>query len=154
MQEPHDHLLYLAFVGPPGSGDCQLDLVRGVFRYRDLLLFCKEKDIPLRILERFSFGLNHADIGSLMAMKWNFPDALVQGIKFHHDPLTAPVLVKNIVFCVYLANAFCDLERGFITWEQVEKPVLTDFGITSEEQGRKLLASMARSFEEQSKKKD
>ena len=119
-----------------------------------MALFCKQKDIPPRILERFSFGLNHADIGSLMAMKWNFPDALVQGIKHHHDPLVAPVAYKNIVFCVYLANAFCDLERGFINWEQLEKPVLSDFGITTEEQGRKVLDNLRRSFEDQAKKKD
>jgi HD-like signal output (HDOD) protein len=119
-----------------------------------MALFCKQKDIPARILERFSFGLNHADIGSLMAMKWNFPDALVQGIKYHHDPLVAPVAYKDIVFCVYLANAFCDLERSFINWEQIEKPVLSDFGISSEEQGRKVLDNMRRSFEEQAKRKD
>ena len=49
--------------------------------------FCKDKDIPLRILERFSFGLNHADIGALIASNRNFPEQLVQGIKHHHDPL-------------------------------------------------------------------
>jgi len=119
-----------------------------------MALFCKEKDIPSRILERFSFGLNHADIGALMAVKWNFPDQLVQGIKHHHDPLVAPVVYKDIVFCVYLANAFCDLERGFISFEQIEKPVLSDFGIRSEEQGRKLLVSMRRSFDERAKKND
>ena len=119
-----------------------------------MAVFCRQKDIPSRILERFSFGLNHADIGSLMATKWNFPDALVHGIKHHHDPLVAPVAYKNIVFCVYLANAFCDLEREFITWEQLEKPVLSDFGIRSEEQGRKLHEGLRRSFDDQMKKKD
>ena len=48
--------------------------------------FCKEKDIPPRILERFSFGLNHADIGALIAQKWNFPEQLVQGIKLPPRP--------------------------------------------------------------------
>ncbi len=96
--------------------------------------FCKEKDIPLRILEHFSFGLNHADIGALIAMKWNFPDQLVQGIKYHHDPLMAPVQYKDVVYCVYVANAFCDLERDYLTFEQMEKPVLGDFGIRNEEQ--------------------
>jgi putative nucleotidyltransferase with HDIG domain len=110
--------------------------------------FCKEKDIPLRILERFSFGLNHADIGALIAQKWNFPEQLVQGIKHHHDPLMAPLQHKDIVFCVYIANALCSLEREYITFEQLELPVLGDFGIRSEEQCNKILARLQKSFED------
>ncbi|HYW81619.1 MAG TPA: HDOD domain-containing protein, partial [Spirochaetia bacterium] len=110
--------------------------------------FCKEKDIPMRILEHFSFGLNHADIGALIAMKWNFPDALIQGIKYHHDPLMAPVQYKDVVYCVYVANAFCGLEREFITFEQMEKPVLGDFGIRNEEECLKILGRLQKSFEQ------
>jgi putative nucleotidyltransferase with HDIG domain len=109
--------------------------------------FCKEKDIPLRILERFSFGLNHADIGALIAKKWNFPEQLVQGIKHHHDPLVAPLQYKDIVQCVYLANGFCDLERGLITFEQLEKPVLSEFGIKGEEQCTRIMERLQKSFE-------
>jgi len=109
--------------------------------------FCKEKDIPPRILERFSFGLNHADIGALIAKKWNFPEQLVQGIKNHHDPLVAPQQYKDIVYCVYMANALCDLERDFITFEQMERPVLGDFGIRNEEQCRRILERLEKSFE-------
>jgi putative nucleotidyltransferase with HDIG domain len=109
--------------------------------------FCKDKDIPPRILERFSFGLNHADVGALIARKWNFPEQLVQGIKHHHDPLTAPMQYKETVFCVYLANSLCDLEREFITFEQMERPVLLEYGIRSEEQCRRILERLQKSFE-------
>jgi HD-like signal output (HDOD) protein len=110
--------------------------------------FCRERDIDPRILEKFSFGLNHADIGALIARKWNFPEPLSVGIKHHHDPLSAPVQFKDVVFCVYLANAFCDFEREFISFDQIEKPVLGDFAIRTEEQFRGVLATMQRSFEE------
>jgi len=110
--------------------------------------FCKEKDIPLGILERFSFGLNHADIGALIAEKWNFPPQLVQGIRHHHDPLRAPQQFKDIVYCVYLANAFCDLERERIDFNQMEKPVLGDFGIRSADQCANVLDRLKKSFEE------
>jgi putative nucleotidyltransferase with HDIG domain len=110
--------------------------------------FCKEKDIPLRILEHFSFGLNHADVGALIAKKWNFPEQLVQGIKHHHDPLMAPVQYKDVVYCVYVANALCGLERDHITFEQLEKPVVGDFGIRSEEQCRRILGRLQKSFEQ------
>ena len=109
--------------------------------------FCKDKDIPPRILERFSFGLNHADIGALIARKWNFPEQLVHGIKHHHEPLVTPLQYKDVVFCVYLANAFCGLERDLITFEQIERPVLLDFGIRDEEQCRSILVKLQKSFE-------
>jgi putative nucleotidyltransferase with HDIG domain len=109
--------------------------------------FCKEKDIPPRILERFSFGLNHADIGALIVRKWNFPEQLVQGIKHHHDPLVAPVQYKDIVYCVYLANSLCDLERERVSFEQIERPVLSEFGIRTEEQCRTVLTRLEKSFE-------
>ncbi len=110
--------------------------------------FCREKDIPPRILERFSFGLNHADVGALMARKWNFPEQLVHGIRHHHEPLMTPLQYKDVVFCVYLANAFCDLERGYITFEQMERPVLLDFGIHTEDQASSTVQErMQKSFE-------
>ena len=47
---------------------------------------CKEKGIPARMLENFSVGLNHAEVGALIAKKWNFPEQLVTAIRFHHEP--------------------------------------------------------------------
>jgi HD-like signal output (HDOD) protein len=108
--------------------------------------FCREKDIPPRILERFSFGLHHAEIGAMIAKKWNFPEQLVQGIRFHHDPLMSPQQYKDIVQCVYLANAVCDLERGFVTFEQLERPVLSEFGIRTEEQMRSIMEKLQAAF--------
>jgi HD-like signal output (HDOD) protein len=113
--------------------------------------FCKEKDIPPRILERFSFGLNHAEIGALIAQKWNFPDQLVHGIKYHHDPLNAPATYREVVSCVYLANALSDLERGYVTFEQMERPILGQFGLDTEEKLLQLHQRVKRFFEQRQK---
>jgi len=96
--------------------------------------FSMQKNLPPRILERFSFGMNHADIGALIADKWHFPDQLIEGIKYHHEPTLARGAFKDVVFCVYLANAVCDVERGMISFRQMDRSVLADFGITDEEQ--------------------
>jgi HD-like signal output (HDOD) protein len=94
--------------------------------------FCREKNIPLKVLEDFSYGLNHADTGGLIAAKWNFPDQLVEGIKYHHEPLNAPLRHKDVVFCVYLANMMSNIEKNLVDFGQIEKPILKDFGIDSE----------------------
>ncbi len=109
--------------------------------------FSIEKNIPSQILERFSFGMNHADIGALIAQKWNFPDQLVEGIKFHHEPLFASRRHKEVVFCVYLANAVCDVERRLISFEQIQRPVLMEFGIRTREEFAAVASSLKAAFE-------
>jgi HD-like signal output (HDOD) protein len=111
--------------------------------------FCKDKEIPLRLLENFSYGLNHADLGGLIASKWNFPEQLIEGIRLHHDPMAARVPYKDIVSCVYMADALCDVERGLLSYDQLEPPVLHDFGVRSEEQFRRLQQRMQRVFNQQ-----
>jgi hypothetical protein len=71
----------------------------------------------------------------------------VHGIKYHHDPLSSPLQYKDVVFCVYLANAFTGIERDLITFEQIERPVLSDFRIAGEEQARAILDRLQKSFE-------
>jgi len=113
--------------------------------------FCNEKNIPLKVLEDFSYGLNHADTGGLIAAKWNFPDQLVEGIKYHHEPLNAPLRHKDVVFCVYLANMMSNLEKDLVGFEQIEKPVLRDFGIENEAHFSKIHAHFQRIYEQQRK---
>jgi HD-like signal output (HDOD) protein len=113
--------------------------------------FCNEKNIPLKVLEDFSYGLNHADTGGLIAAKWNFPDQLVEGIKYHHEPLNAPLRHKDVVFCVYLANMMSNIERELVTFEQIEKPILKDFGIENEAHFAKIHEQFKRVYEQQRK---
>ena len=110
--------------------------------------FCASKGIPASVLEKFSFGLNHAEIGSLLARKWNFPEQLVEGIALHHDPLRASQPRKDIVYSVYLANALCAYDRGLLVFDQLERPVLSDFGVKTEEQFKALLAKARKSFDD------
>ena len=114
--------------------------------------FCSEKNVPRRVMENFSYGLNHADVGGLIAQKWNFPEQLVEGIKYHHEPLRASLPHKNIVFCVYLANAICNIERGNISYEQIEPTVLHDLAINDEAQFRRVHRSLRYSYEKQKTK--
>ena len=110
---------------------------------------CKEKGIPTRLLENFSVGLNHAEVGALIAKKWNFPDQLVNAIRYHHEPTQAAVANRDIVYCVYLANAICDIERERIGFDQVQAPVLRDFGIGTEAQLMKIQEKLAKLMEDQ-----
>ena len=113
---------------------------------------CKEKGIPARMLENFSVGLNHAEVGALIAKKWNFPEQLVTAIRFHHEPLQAPTPSRDIVYCVYLANVICDIEREKTGFDQIHVPVLRDFGIETEDQLNKIQEKLAKLFDDQRQK--
>ena len=113
---------------------------------------CKEKGIPGKMLENFSVGLNHAEVGALIAKKWNFPEQLISAIRYHHEPGMSTQRDRDIVYSVYLANAVCDLERDKIGFDQISGGVLRDFNIETEEQLIKIQERLAKVFEDQRQK--
>jgi len=82
----------------------------------------------------------------------DFPEQLVTAIRFHHEPLQAPTAGRDIVYCVYLANAICDIERERIVFDQVQTAVLKDFGIETEEQLMKIEERLSKLFDDQRQK--
>jgi putative nucleotidyltransferase with HDIG domain len=93
--------------------------------------FCDEKGLPVSTFEDLSAGMNHAEIGALVAEKWNFPPVLVNAIRYHHDPLSAPEEYRDLTQAVYLANMFCEYENDAVTFEQFDTAVLEAFNIPS-----------------------
>lgn len=58
-----------------------------------------EEGISFVEAEKRVFGADHAEIGSLLAEKWNLPPRLVEAIRYHHSPLEAelsPVLTSIV----------------------------------------------------------
>ncbi|MDR0390169.1 MAG: HDOD domain-containing protein [Spirochaetaceae bacterium] len=111
--------------------------------------FCVEKNLPASTLEDLVAGMNHAEIGALIAEKWNFPESLAASIRFHHDPLSAPQEYKELVQTVYLANMFCEYEKGNVFFDQFEEEVLNDYNITSKKQIDSLLQKFSSGFQKE-----
>ena len=114
--------------------------------------FCSERGMPSSTFEDLSAGMNHAEIGALIAEKWNFPEGLVNSIRYHHDPLAAPDEYRDLVNTVYLANMFCEFEIGNVSFEQLDPAVLENFGITSKKQVENLLQKFIGGFERENQK--
>ncbi|MCL2191874.1 MAG: HDOD domain-containing protein [Treponema sp.] len=108
--------------------------------------FCIARDIPPSTFEDISSGLNHAEIGALVAEKWNFHENMIMAIRFHHNPLMAPKDHKKMVQVVYLANLLCEYEKGEVTFEQFEIDVLNSFSIHSKEQLDELTNAFSENF--------
>lgn len=114
--------------------------------------FCMEKGIPAATFEDLSAGMNHAEIGALIAEKWNFPDNLISSIRLHHEPNIAPAEFKDLVETVYLANMLCEFEVGTIIFDQIDKKTLASFGISNEKQLEILLDKFSSGFRRESQR--
>lgn len=112
---------------------------------------CKEKGIPKELFEAMTGGLNHAEIGGLIAEKWNFPDALVSAIRYHHEPTKAPKTHREVVDTVYLANSLCSLEDGLISFDQMDTSILSNFRITTHDQCQKILERLSQAFDKEAR---
>lgn len=85
--------------------------------------------ITATIIEELSIGISHAEIGRLVAEKWNFPEFLIQTIRCHHAPLSIPADYQDICYCVYLSNMLSGIERRKYHISYIEEMVLERFGI-------------------------
>jgi len=112
--------------------------------------FCNDRGLPASTMEDLSAGMNHAEIGALVAEKWNFPDNLVSSIRYHHDPASAPKEFQELVSTIYLANMFCEMESGGVVFDQIDSVVLENFGITSKKQVDMLLERFTEGFKRES----
>jgi putative nucleotidyltransferase with HDIG domain len=114
--------------------------------------FCIEKNLPASTFEDLAAGMNHAEIGALIAEKWNFPESLVCAIRFHHDPQDAPAAYRNLTETVYLANMFCEYENGNVSYDQFDSAVLDSFGIASKKHIDNLLERFEVGFKRENQK--
>jgi len=108
--------------------------------------FCTDKNVPSSTFEDLSAGMNHAELGALIAEKWNFPERLVAAIRYHHDPEYAPQDCKDLVDAVYLANMFCEYENKNISFDQFDQGSLDNFKIKNKKQIDTLLDRLSAGF--------
>jgi putative nucleotidyltransferase with HDIG domain len=108
--------------------------------------FSVERNLPPSTFEDLSAGMNHAELGALIAEKWNFPERLVAAIRYHHDPDSAPEDCKDMVDTVYLANMFCEYENGNVSFDQFDINPLENFGLQNKKQIDTLLERLASGF--------
>ncbi len=73
------------------------------------------------VFEHKRFACTHIDLGVLLAKHWELPEAIVQGVTYHHHPAYAepeniPESIRAEVFAVYLADMMA-IQLGFDTGE-------------------------------------
>ncbi|WP_303921991.1 HDOD domain-containing protein [Treponema berlinense] len=111
---------------------------------------CAQKGIQPDIFEKLVAGVNHGEIGALIAEKWNFPEVIVSVIRHHHEPDLAPQNVKKLTEIVYLSDMLTHYQSKEIDFYQFDQEILAEFHITSEVQLQKISDRLEEAFEKNS----
>ncbi|MCA1753859.1 MAG: HDOD domain-containing protein [Spirochaeta sp.] len=109
--------------------------------------FCRDKGLSIELFEDLANGVNHAEIGGIVAENWNFPDALVNAIKYHHHPTDAPEEFQEVALAVYMANTLCHYKENRLSFDQVFDEALREFRMQNEEDLLKVETRLAEAFD-------
>ncbi|MCQ2242257.1 HDOD domain-containing protein [Treponema sp.] len=107
---------------------------------------CKKKHISKEIFENLIAGCNHGEIGACIAEKWNFPQILIDVLRYHHNPECAPESSKELCNVIYLADMMAHYSEGLIDFAQIDSEILEYFNISTEEQLQGIADRLASSF--------
>ena len=107
---------------------------------------CDRRGLSMDMFERMVAGVNHGELGALIAEKWNFPNIIVDVIRYHHAPESAPDEVKKLTSLIYLADLLVHYGDGEVDFEQIDTEVLAMFNISDEEQLAGISNKLKKSF--------
>lgn len=107
---------------------------------------CELKGIPADIFEKLLAGVNHGEVGALIAEKWNFPEVIVSVIRHHHEPDMATAETKKLTSLVYFSDMIAHYQTGEVDYYQFDVDVLNMFHITSENQLQKISERLVKAF--------
>lgn len=108
---------------------------------------CKDKITSLDLFEKIISGVNHGEIGAKIAEKWNFPESIINVIRFHHSPENAPEATKILAAIIYIANLMVHYHNSDIQYSQIDKNILKKFNITCENQFQQIADKLKTVFE-------
>lgn len=82
--------------------------------YIEVLHKATDEQRPLIDVEREILGVDHQEVGRLIAEKWKLNEAMTSAIAFHHDVEAAPEEQRVLAAYVGLANMYANiLEFGY-----------------------------------------
>lgn len=114
--------------------------------YEKIENICKKRKFSKELFESLVAGCNHGEVGALIAEKWNFPNTLIDVIRFHHNPCSAPEESKPLAKIIYLADMFAHYSDNLVDFEQIDSSILEEMKITSEEQFQGIAERLYTSF--------
>lgn len=107
---------------------------------------CRQRGISSDVFEKLVAGVNHGEVGALVAEKWNFPDVIISVIRHHHEPDVAPTATKKLTSVVYLADMISHYQTNEVDYYQFDTDVLSLFNIKTEMQLKTISDRLEKAF--------
>lgn len=82
------------------------------------------------LLEEISLGISHSTIGGMICSKWKFNESLIKAVEFHHRPHMSPEKFRDLIYIVYLADCFTEIEKSRFRFDFIDEDVLKHFNLT------------------------
>ena len=99
-----------------------------------LTKICRERHIPVTVLENLTDGFSHPLVGSEVARKWNLPEKFINVIAYHHKPIEVDDQFKVLTYATYLGNQIFYYLKGKSDYFDINFIVLSFFGLGQEEE--------------------
>lgn len=113
--------------------------------YEQVIMESLDRDEPLTVTERRVLGTTHAELGGVLADRWNFPTELIEMIRDHDQPVDRS-LPPNVI-CVSIADKLVSavveneiegisacLDEGSRIWLGLESAQIESLGYSASEQ--------------------
>lgn len=101
----------------------------------EIVTRARDERRPVRAIEKEVFGLDHAEVGGVLAEHWNLPTALAEGIRWHHDS-ESTTSAQQLARMVSVSNHFAYLaglgETEMDTEIEVPTAAMQALGVTEE----------------------
>ncbi len=101
------------------------------------------------LIEEISLGISHSSIGASIARKWKFNEALASAIEYHHRPYVAPEEYRELIYIVYLADAFVEIDKGRMKFSTLDEEVLKYFRLEERTEFDRLHQTLIKALEKQ-----
>lgn len=109
--------------------------------YEEVVRLVNESLKPFNEIEREVLGFDHAEVGGLLAKKWNLPEFLVDAIRYHHCPEEGKTLGSKVVNVGNSITLMMGYGLGIdgLMYE-ISGEAMDRFGISNEEELEKFIA--------------
>jgi len=116
--------------------------------YDEIVNMVNKEEISFCRAEEKVLGVNHCRIGAMVAEKWNFPQVLVDVIKYHHNPEEAvqsdfedAKLVRIVHFADYLTSIMGKGIGVDCMMQELNPNALTELGFELTQEKMELLVA-------------
>lgn len=108
---------------------------------------CEEKGVKSELFEKVLAGINHSEVGARIACKWNFPQTIVDVVRYHHSPDEAPEETRKLAYIIYIADLMTHYQDTEVDYYQIDPAILNVFKITNERQFQKISDKLKSAFD-------